>query len=129
MCPAECSASLFSGAVQMACTFPAIASSLATRMYSYAACPATGESCPHGRSSGSSARSITFTRPGVNTASSTFSMLWMSASMPRTSAAWRRRSASPITTGRHSALLCGSSTAATTTSGPTPAPSPMVTAT
>ena len=31
-CPPACSASLLSGAVQMACTLPAIASSQATRM-------------------------------------------------------------------------------------------------
>ena len=33
MCPAACSASLLSGAVQMAWTVPAIASSAATRTY------------------------------------------------------------------------------------------------
>src|SRR3712207_5055006 len=72
---------------------------------------------------------MTFTRPGTKTASSTESTATTSASTPRTWAAARRRRASPMTTGRQSSAISGSTSAPTTTSGPTPAPSPMVTAT
>src|SRR3712207_3208224 len=64
---------------------------------------------------------MTFTRPGTKTASSTESTATTSASTPRTWAATRRRWASPMTTGRQSSAISGSTRAPTTTSGPTPA--------
>ena len=71
---------------------------------------------------------MTLTRSGSFRASDTSVIRAISGVQPRMSAACRSRPASPMTTGTHVERTWSDSTALTVTSGPTPAPSPMVTA-
>src|SRR4051794_28002927 len=71
---------------------------------------------------------MTLIRPGAKTASETSVIGTISGDRPSAPAAVWSRPASPMTTGRHRSATSGSIRAPTTTSGPTPAPSPMVTA-
>src|SRR6476620_3436389 len=69
---------------------------------------------------------MTLTRPGAGRASWTESTVTISPLMPRIAAAWASRLAAPITTGLHQRRVAASRSAGTITSGPMPAPSPMV---
>jgi hypothetical protein len=67
-------------------------------------------------------------RPGVRTASATRAIGTTETESPTIPAAFTSRAASPITTYRVDSAISGYASARTTTFGPMPAPSPMVTA-
>src|SRR6267143_3872160 len=100
LCPPACSASLFSGAVQIASMRPAMASSTARWMNLKAASPAVADSFPKGRSSGMMGRSTVSTSPIRNAASSGRCTGRTDSLDPTIWPALRSRRASPMTSGR-----------------------------
>src|SRR5699024_2210054 len=88
-----------------------------------------GLTSPNGRSAGSSPTWSTLMAPGWPVASVGLATCSIDTWTPISSAARRIRGTSPIRTGRQSASTSGWTSALAQISGPTPAGSPMVTAT